>query len=65
MMYGWIWRHLPGPAWGRALLLALAALAVLTACFLWVFPAVAPLMPFNDTTVGDGMTTSGTTGGDR
>ena len=51
-MYGWIWRHLPGPAWVRAVLLLIAALAVLTACFLWVFPAVAPLMPFNNTTVG-------------
>ena len=51
-MYGWLWRHLPGPAWVRVVLLVIAALAVLVVCFGWVFPAVAPLMPFNSTTVG-------------
>jgi hypothetical protein len=25
--------------------------AVVAACFLWVFPAVAPYVPFNDQTV--------------
>jgi len=34
------------------ILLALAVV-VLAACFTWVFPAVAPFMPFNDTTVGE------------
>jgi len=53
-MYGWLWRHLPGPAWVRVVLLGAAAIVVLGACFGWVFPAVAPLMPFNDTTVGGG-----------
>jgi hypothetical protein len=52
-MYGWLWHRLPGPALVRALILAVAAFAVLTVCFLWVFPAVAPFMPFNETTVGD------------
>ena len=52
MMYGWLWRHLPGPTWVRVVLVVVAALAVLTVCFLWVFPAVAPVMPFNNTTVG-------------
>ncbi|GAA3816939.1 hypothetical protein CSO01_36550 [Cellulomonas soli] len=52
-MYGWLWRHLPGPTVVRALILTVAAVAVLAACFTWVFPAVAPLMPFNDTTVGE------------
>ena len=53
-MYGWLWRHLPGPTGVRAVLLAAVAIAVLAACFAWVFPAIAPLMPFNDTTVGEG-----------
>ncbi len=53
-MYGWLWRHLPGPAPVRVVILTAAALAVLAACFLWVFPAIAPFMPFNDTTVGEG-----------
>ncbi len=52
-MYGWLWRHLPGPAAVRVVLLALLAAAVLAACFLWLFPALAPYMPFNDTTVGE------------
>lgn len=51
--YGLIWRLLPGP---RALkvveALVLVAL-VLAVLFVWVFPQVAPYMPFNDTTVGE------------
>ncbi len=50
-MYGWLWRVLPGPVWVRLAVLALAALAVVAVCFTWVFPAVAPLMPFTDITV--------------
>ena len=50
-MYGALWRLLPGPAWLRAILLVVLAAAVVAACFLWVFPAIAPLMPFNDITV--------------
>ena len=51
-MYGWLWRHLPGRAPVRVALLVVVAAAVLAACFLWLFPAISPLMPFNDTTVG-------------
>ncbi|MBO1751201.1 hypothetical protein J4G33_05230 [Actinotalea sp. BY-33] len=51
MMYGWLWRALPGPTPVRALLVAVLALGVVAACFTWVFPAIAPLMPFNDITV--------------
>ena len=50
-MYGALWRALPGPFVLRLLLALLLALAVVTACFVWVFPAVAPYVPFNDTTV--------------
>lgn len=52
-MYGWLWRHLPGPLPAKLVSAALLALAVVTVCFLWVFPAVAPYMPFNDGTVGE------------
>jgi len=52
-MYAWLWRHLPGPTVVRVLILAVAALAVLAACFVWVFPAIAPYMPFSETTVGE------------
>ena len=50
-MYTWIWRTLPGGLPGKllgSLLLLLAAVAVL---FLFVFPAVEPLLPFSDVTV--------------
>jgi hypothetical protein len=52
-MYAWIWRHLPGPLAVR-LLQALVLLAgVVALLFFVVFPAVEPLLPYNDVTVGD------------
>jgi len=51
-MYGWLWRHLPGPLAVRVVLAVLLVAAVFTVCFVWVYPAIAPHMPFNDTTVG-------------
>ncbi len=53
MMYAWLWRHLPGPVWVRVLIVLLAAIGVAVLCFTTVYPAIAPLMPFNDTTVGE------------
>jgi len=50
-VYAALWRVLPGPTWLRALILVLLAAAVVVACFAWVFPALAPYMPFNDVTV--------------
>ena len=35
----------------RVLLAAVLVLAVVAVLFLWVFPRIAPLMPFNDNTV--------------
>ena len=35
-MYGWLWRHLPGPVGVRVLLALVLAAAVLAACFVWV-----------------------------
>ena len=51
-MYGWLFRHLPGPLWVRILLTVLLLAAVIVALFGWVFPAIAPYMPFNDGLVG-------------
>src|SRR5690606_3025874 len=53
MMYGWIWRHLPGPTWVRVVTTVALAAAVVAVLFSWVFPALAPLMPFNQLTVGE------------
>ncbi|MGQ4535106.1 hypothetical protein ACUH9Y_08440 [Dermabacteraceae bacterium P13115] len=50
-MYAWFYRHLPGPHWVRILIcLGLCALAVFV-LFNWVFPLIAPYMPFNGATV--------------
>ncbi len=51
-MYAFIWRLLPGPAVVKALLALLLALAVVFVLFEYVFPVAAPLVPFNDNTVG-------------
>jgi hypothetical protein len=51
MLYGAIWRALPGPLPVRILLAGVLVLAVVAFCFLWLFPRIAPLMPFNDNTV--------------
>ncbi|MEO2095971.1 hypothetical protein ACIGH6_13060 [Brachybacterium paraconglomeratum] len=51
-MYAWLFRHLPGPLWVRILLTVLVLAAIIVALFGWVFPAIAPYMPFNDGLVG-------------
>ena len=52
-MYAALWRLLPGPVWVKVVeAIALAGLAfwVLLA---WVFPAIEPLLPFDQITVGE------------
>ena len=51
-MYAWLWRHLPGPVPVRALIALTLAGAAAVVCFEWVFPAVSPLLPFEDALVG-------------
>ena len=51
MLYAALWRALPGPFVVRVLLATVLALLVVAVCFLWLFPRIAPLMPFNDNTV--------------
>jgi hypothetical protein len=51
MIYSAIWRALPGPLVVRVLLALVLVLAVVAVLFVWVFPRIAPLMPFNDNTV--------------
>jgi hypothetical protein len=50
-MYGWIWRHLPGRTWSKALLALLLVLAVVALLLFVVFPWAEPHLPFNDVTV--------------
>lgn len=51
-LYGFVWRHLPGPLPLKVVLALLLVLAVVAALFAWVFPALEPFMPGNDITVG-------------
>ena len=53
-MYGWIWRTLPGGPLAKLLGCAVLFLLVVLLLFFVVFPAVEPLLPFADVTVGDG-----------
>ena len=53
-MYGWIWRTLPGGLVGKLLGSAVLLLLVVLLLFVVVFPAIEPLLPFADVTVGDG-----------
>lgn len=58
-MYGPLWRLLPGP-WPVKTFQALILVAgVVLVCFLWLFPAIAPLMPFNDNAVQTGSQSQG------
>lgn len=51
-MYAFVWRHLPGPWPVRLLLALLLVLGVVALLFLLVFPAVEPLLPFDEITLG-------------
>jgi hypothetical protein len=51
-MYGWIWRHLPGPLAARLAVMILLLCGVIALLFFVVFPAVDPLLPFNNVTSG-------------
>lgn len=52
-MYALIWRLLPGPVWARALQATVLALIVVFVLMQWVFPWVAPYLPFQQQTVGE------------
>ena len=50
-MYGFIWRHLPGPTAARAVVALVLVMAVVALLLFVVFPWVEPRLPFNDVTV--------------
>jgi len=54
-MYGPLWRLLPGPWQVKVLLSLVLVIIVIAVCFLWVFPAIAPYMPFNGNSVQTGL----------
>ncbi|GAA1546931.1 hypothetical protein GCM10009827_078930 [Dactylosporangium maewongense] len=51
-MYGWIWRHIPFKQWQLKSLVSVILIGALGA-LLWykVFPAVEPILPFDDVQV--------------
>jgi hypothetical protein len=51
-VFEWVWRHLPGPAPVRWLLVAVIVLVTVTFLFLVVFPWLTPRLPFTDVTIG-------------
>lgn len=51
--YGLLWRLLPGPKPVKVIEAAVLLAVVVAVLFVWGFPQLAPLMPFNDTTVGE------------
>ncbi|MBI9001161.1 hypothetical protein M0E87_08635 [Corynebacterium sp. CCM 9185] len=50
-MYGFIWRHLPGPRPVKILLALLLLAAVFLLLMEIVYPWVSTLMPYNDVSV--------------
>lgn len=50
-MYGWIWRHLPGPVPVRLLLALALVAATVVLLFTVVFPWAEHALPFLDVTV--------------
>ena len=50
-MYVALWRVLPGPAWVRVLALLIGFVALTLVLFLFVFPVVEPLLPFDQITL--------------
>jgi hypothetical protein len=52
-MYSWTWRHLPGPLVARLLQVLVLLAAAVALLFFVIFPAVEPLLPYNDVTVGN------------
>lgn len=55
-MYAWIWQHLPGPTWIRAVFALLLLAAVVVLLFMVVFPWAQSAIPFLQVTVDESMT---------
>jgi hypothetical protein len=49
-VYGWIWRHLPGPLPVKLFEALVLVAAVLALLMFVVFPWAEPRLPFNDVT---------------
>lgn len=50
-MYGWVWRHLPGATWLRALLSVVMAVLFVALLFFVVFPWLDGVLGINEVTI--------------
>jgi hypothetical protein len=62
MIYSALWRALPGPTVAKAAQALVLVALVVAVLFLWVFPRIAPSMPFNENTVGAAVPAGSTSG---
>jgi hypothetical protein len=60
-MYAALWRRLPGGRAAKSLQVLVLAVLAVAVLFVWVFPAVAPHLPFENVTI-DAPAPTGTTG---
>lgn len=51
-MYGWIFRHLPGPLWLRIIIALVLIAAVVLLLMQFVFPWLSQFNPLTDSTIG-------------
>lgn len=51
-MYGWMFRHLPGPLWMRIVLTVLLLAAAVVLLVQFVFPWLEQFTPLTDSTIG-------------
>ncbi len=51
-MYGWLWKRIPGSIRFKCAVASVAVVALVVVLFLWIFPWLAPLLPFEQQTVG-------------
>ena len=51
-MYAWIFRHLPGPTWLKAIEFLILIGAVVAALFTWVYPWVQSYLELGDSVGG-------------
>ena len=49
-MYGWIWRHLPGPLYLRIIEAVVLVVGIVALLMFVVFPWAEPKLPFNNVT---------------
>ncbi|MDT8910422.1 hypothetical protein [Amycolatopsis sp. PS_44_ISF1] len=50
-MYGWLWRHLPGPFAAKLTLSVVLVLGVVALLMFVIFPWIDPLLWFNEVAV--------------